>query len=87
MPLTIEDLRNALFETLQDVRNKDKPGDLERAKVVCEVAGKIIETAKVEVAFINASGGKGSGFIPDGATPRLPGGQNAPLALGQRGRQ
>ena len=86
MPLTIEDLRNALFETLQDVKNKDKPGDLERAKVVCEVAAKIIDTAKVEVAFINASGGKGSGFIPD-APPRLPGGQNAPLALGQRGRQ
>ena len=86
MPLTIEDLRNALFETLQDVKNKDKPGDLERAKVVCEVAAKIIDTAKVEVAFINASGGKGSGFIPDG-TPRLTAGPGAPLALGQRGRQ
>ncbi len=31
MPNTIEDLRSVLFETLQDLKNKEKPGDLERA--------------------------------------------------------
>ncbi len=86
MPTTIEDLRRELFDTLQDLKNKDKPGDLERAKVVCEVAGKIIETAKVEVAYLNVAGGRGSGFIPQGL---LPGGRapaEAPALPDQSGR-
>lgn len=73
---SLDDLRTHLFETLEGLKNKDKPLDIERAKAVCQVAGQIIETAKVEVAFVNAVGGKGSGFIPDTPTnprPGLPG--------------
>jgi hypothetical protein len=36
---------------------------------VCEVAGKIIETAKVEVSYLQTVGGRGSGFIPQGLLP------------------
>lgn len=61
----IDKLREHLFETLDDLKKSDKP-NIERAKAVCEVAGKIIDTAKVEVDYLKVAGGRGSGFIPQG---------------------
>lgn len=61
---TISDLRDVLFQTLQDLRSVKNPLDLDRARCVTEVAGKIIDAAKVEVDFVKAVGGQGSGFIP-----------------------
>jgi hypothetical protein len=62
----ISDLRDHLFETLE--RLKDDSLDLEqevtRAKAIREVGAVLIESAKVEVDFINAVGGNGTGFIP-----------------------
>lgn len=62
----IEDLRNHLFATLEALQDEDKPMDIARAKAVSDVAQTIINSAKVEVDFINAVGGKRttSGFIP-----------------------
>lgn len=66
----IEDLRNHLFETLEALKDEDKPMDLERARAVADVARVIVETAKVEVAFINATSAmSGTGFIPELAEP------------------
>jgi hypothetical protein len=62
----IEDLRNHLFATLEDLRDKDHPMDLDRAEAVAKVAQVIVNSATLEVKFINAIGGKGSGFIPAG---------------------
>lgn len=61
----IEDLRDHLFATLRDLRDKDKPMEIDRAKAVAEVARAVIDTAKVEVEFVKATGTKGSGFIPE----------------------
>jgi len=61
----IETLRNHLFATLADLRAKENPMDIERARAVAEVAGKIIETAKVEVQAMKEIGGRGTGFIPE----------------------
>lgn len=69
MSNTIDDLRKHLFDTLDGLKDKEKPLDIERAKAVCDVAGKIIETAKVEVSYLNVVGGRGSGFIPQGLLP------------------
>lgn len=66
----IEDLRNHLFATLEALQDEDKPMDIERAKAVAQVSQQIIESAKVEVKFMETVGGKGSGFIPE--TPRQP---------------
>lgn len=67
----IEDLRNHLFETLEALKDKDEPMDIERAKAVADVAKVIVETAKVEVAFLREVGElSGTGFIP--ATPTKP---------------
>jgi hypothetical protein len=48
------DLRDHLFETLEALKDPDKPMDLARAKTISEVAQTIINTAKVEVEFLKA---------------------------------
>lgn len=62
----IEDLRNHLFETIEALKDPDKPMELERAKVVADVAQVIINSAKVEVDFMKTSGiAKSTGFLPE----------------------
>ena len=60
----IEDLRNHLFATLEALQDDEKPMDLERAKAIAEVSQVIINSAKVEIDFINKVGGTGTNFIP-----------------------
>jgi hypothetical protein len=67
----IEDLRNHLFATLEELRDKDKPMEIDRAKAISSVANSIIESAKVEVKFLELTGGNGTGFIAE--APALPG--------------
>lgn len=71
----IDDLRNHLFETLEALKDKDEPMDLDRARAIGDVAKVIIESAKVEVDFLRVTGAlKSTGFIPDGEvdTPARP---------------
>lgn len=76
----IEDLRNHLFETLEALKDKEAPMDLERARAVSDVAQTIINSAKVEVEFLKATGSRlGSGFIPDDPKRELPHGDRARL--------
>ena len=56
MPITLDDLREQLFETLKDLRAKDKPMDVDRAKAISEVAQTFINSAKAEVDFVKATG-------------------------------
>lgn len=66
MAKQIGDLRDALFDTLDQLRDKENPMDLDRAKAVAEVAQVIINTAKVEVDFMRQRGNdRGTGFVPD----------------------
>lgn len=61
----IEDLRNHLFETLEALKDDEKPMDLGRAKAIADVAQVIVNAAKAEIDFIRAVGAtKGTGFIP-----------------------
>ena len=61
MSKSIEDLREALFATLQGV--KDGSIDVEKARAVNELGKTICDTAKVEVDYIKASGGGESQFL------------------------
>jgi hypothetical protein len=61
MSKSIEDLREALFATLQGV--KDGSIDIEKARAVNELGKTICDTAKVEVDYIKASGGGESEFL------------------------
>ncbi len=56
MKTKISDLREHLFATLESLRDEDKPMDLARAKAIADVAQTIINSAKVEVDYINATG-------------------------------
>lgn len=69
----IEDLRDHLFATLEDLRDEAKPMDLDRAKVIAQVGSTIIESAKAENDFLRITGAMlGSGFIPDKPRPAPP---------------
>lgn len=61
----IEDLRNHLFETLEMLKDSEKPMDIDRAKAISDVAQTIINTAKVEVDFAKVTGRTpASKFLP-----------------------
>jgi len=64
----INDLRDHLFETLEALKDDEKPMDIARAEAVAAVARQIIDTAKVEVAYLKTTGAaSGTGFFPDEA--------------------
>lgn len=72
----ISELREHLFATLRGLRDTEHPMELDRARAVSQVAGTIIESARVEVEFARVTNrDPGSGFIPtDSDTPALPNG-------------
>ncbi len=64
MSRTINDLREHLFATLEGLRDKSAPMEIDRAKAVAEVAQTIINSAKVEVDHMRVGGNSaGTGFI------------------------
>lgn len=61
----IEDLRNHLFAALEGLADKEHPMELDRARAIADVARVIVDSAKAEVSFIQATGKtSGTGFIP-----------------------
>ena len=72
MKNSIDDLRNHLFETLEALRDPDDPMDIKRAKTVSDVAQTVINSAKVELEFIELTGAEASGFIDAKKRPELP---------------
>lgn len=62
----ITELRSHLFQTLRDLRDKQSPMDVDRARVVSQVAGALIDSARVEIDFLRVTGAsRGTGFIPE----------------------
>lgn len=62
----IEDLRNHLFEVIEQLKDEETPMDINRAKAVAHVAGTIIESAKIEVKYlatVKDGSDDGSGFL------------------------
>jgi len=73
----IDDLRNHLFATLEALQDEENPMDIERAQAISNVAQTLINSAKVEVEYLKATGQTmGSGFIPSD-TKRLTGGNGS----------
>ena len=54
MKNTMTDLRNHLFEVMESLKDEDKPIEIARAKAVVDVAQALIDSAKVEVQFLEA---------------------------------
>ena len=64
-PGDINELRDHLFATLRGLRDKEAPMDLDRARAISQVAGTIIDSARVEVEFAKVTGQQTtSGFLP-----------------------
>jgi hypothetical protein len=77
----ISELRDHLFATLRGLRDKDAPMDLDRARAISQVAGTIIDSARVEVEFAKVTGRETtSGFLPVATDP-----DGAPLPRGITG--
>lgn len=66
----MSDLRNHLFETIEALKDNEKPMEIARAQAISEVAQTIINSAKVEIDLIKTvEGNKGSEFFGEVATP------------------
>lgn len=66
MNVTINDLRAELLGTLKDLRNREQPMEPDRARAIAQVAGVLVDTARVEVDFLRATNKDGSDFMePD----------------------
>lgn len=62
----IDSLRDLLFAQLKALRESKGPEEIEKSHAVAGLAQVMINSAKVEVDFLKATGGKaGTGFIPD----------------------
>lgn len=48
-------VRQHLLDTLADLRSKESPMDIARAKAVAEVAGVLVNSAKVEVDYLRVT--------------------------------
>ncbi|PWG61730.1 hypothetical protein [Sediminicurvatus halobius] len=63
----IDDLRDHLFESLERLKEADGESleqELTRAKAISETAGKLIDSAKVEVQYLEVTGQiEGSRFL------------------------
>ncbi len=75
----VNDLREALFETMQMLKVGDERMDLDKAKVIAELSQVIINSAKVEVDFLKQTGNEnGTGFLNAETTKQL----GAPVPAG-----
>lgn len=64
----ITQVRQALLDTLGDLRNRETPMDIERAKAVASVASVLVDTAKVENEYLRLTGQDRSAFLEGQAT-------------------
>ncbi len=70
MSKDIETLRNHLFDVIEGLKNGTM--EIDKAKAISNVAQTMINAAKVEVAYAQVTGHKGSKFLEK--QPELPSG-------------
>lgn len=59
----INTLRTELLATLADLRNRHNPMEPDRARAIAQVASVLVDSAKVEVDYLRATGQDNSNFI------------------------
>lgn len=67
----IDQVRQALMDTLNDLRDRNKPMDIDRAKAVAHVASVLVDTAKVENEYLEIVGKDLSKFMEQENTQAL----------------
>ena len=61
----ITQVRQSLLDTLADLRNRETPMDIDRAKAVAAVASVLVDTAKVENDYLKITGQDRSQFLDE----------------------
>lgn len=62
-------LRSHLMETLASLRDRNNPMEPDRARAVAQIAGVLVDTARVEVDYIKATGADHSNFLEADTNP------------------
>jgi hypothetical protein len=68
----ITQVRQALLDTLADLRDRSNPMDIDRAKAVATVAGVLVDSARVENDYLKLTGQDRSAFLEVGTEAGLP---------------
>ena len=68
----INDLREHLMETLSSLRDRKNPMEPDRARAIAQVAGVLVDTARVEVDYLKVTGQDVSNFIDGLKAPDQP---------------
>lgn len=77
----ITQMREHLMATLASLRDRDNPMEPDRARAVAQVAGVLVDSAKVEIEYIKATGADRSDFLePEATNPNLPAPNDTPAA-------
>ncbi|MCI3205855.1 MULTISPECIES: hypothetical protein [Pandoraea] len=72
MSNNIATVRQALIDTLADLRSTEKPMEVDRARAVADVARVLVDTAKVEVDYLRVTGQETAPFLDSENKPALP---------------
>lgn len=80
MSSNIDEVRSHLMATLADLRSREKPMEVERARAVAQVAAVIVDTARVEVDYLRVTGQSSSAFMETGDAERI---ETKPTATGE----
>lgn len=65
-------LREHLLQTLTSLRDRDTPMEPDRARAIATVASVLVDTARVEVDYIKATGNQQSTFLETRPDDYLP---------------
>lgn len=77
----INEVRTALLDTLKDLRCRENPMDLDRARTVAQVASVLVDTAKAENEYLKITHQDHSAFMEAPTTaPGLPSPTGEPSA-------
>ena len=77
----ITQMREHLMQTLASLRDRENPMEPDRARAVAQVAGVLVDSAKVEIDYIKATGADHSDFLEAAPTnPALPSANTTPAA-------
>jgi hypothetical protein len=95
---TLDDLRDRLFDTIDRLKESDKPElEVNRARAICTVAQTIINATKVEVEHLKVTddrmlyssfiqpASKAAGALPQANRPALPVSRDNGHAVPQKG--
>jgi hypothetical protein len=73
----ISQLREHLMATLADLRDRERPMEPDRARAVAQVAGVLVDTARVEIDYLKVTHQDRSGFLAEDDPTALPNGITA----------